>query len=146
MSLLRSTLPATSFLRFASSTSSRQARRHASSVVLIEHKGGKMNEGVLNAVTAAKGLGGDVSSWQWISRGSLLSHRFLAEQLAGRIQTFRDPRYAIFKLTYKYKYKRAIFDPITGLSSHLIYLFRGRPDPPSSQEDSRVKESLRRKG
>lgn len=36
-------------------------RRLASTLVFLEQKGGKLNDGSLSAVTAAKSIGGDVS-------------------------------------------------------------------------------------
>ena len=55
-------LPLRSTLRFASSSSRlfSLSRRNASSLVLLEHKAGKLNDSSLSAVTAAKKLDGDV--------------------------------------------------------------------------------------
>jgi electron transfer flavoprotein alpha subunit len=43
------------------STSSAAQRRLASSLVFLEHKNGKLNDGSLSAVTAAKKLDGDAA-------------------------------------------------------------------------------------
>ncbi|KAK1926375.1 hypothetical protein DB88DRAFT_481612 [Papiliotrema laurentii] len=56
-------LPLRSTLRFASSSSRlfSLSRRNASSLVLLEHKAGKLNDSSLSAVTAAKKLDGDAA-------------------------------------------------------------------------------------
>ncbi|WWD22049.1 hypothetical protein CI109_106537 [Kwoniella shandongensis] len=47
--------------RLSAPLSSLAQRRLASSLVYLEHKGGKLNDSSLNAVTAAKTLGGDLA-------------------------------------------------------------------------------------
>lgn len=58
--MLRSTIRVSRSLHLSSSSSSVQSRL-ASSLVFLEHKGGKLNDSSLNAVTAAKSLDGEVS-------------------------------------------------------------------------------------
>lgn len=45
----------------AAKLSSVASNRFASSLVFLEQKGGKLNDGALSAVTAAQKVGGDVS-------------------------------------------------------------------------------------
>jgi electron transfer flavoprotein alpha subunit len=60
--LVKSSIRASSStLRSAASLRARSIR-NASSLVYIEHKDGKMNDSTLHAVTAAKGVKGDVNA------------------------------------------------------------------------------------
>lgn len=49
-------------VRAARTLSTAAQRRLASTLVFLEQKGGKLDDGSLAAVTAAKSIGGDVSS------------------------------------------------------------------------------------
>lgn len=55
----------------SSSLSTLSQRRLASSLVFLEQKGGKLNDGSLTAVTAAQQVGGDVSGLGYPSLQSM---------------------------------------------------------------------------
>jgi electron transfer flavoprotein alpha subunit len=55
----------------SSSLSTLSQRRLASSLVFLEQKGGKLNDGSLTAVTAAQQVGGDVSGLGYPSLQSI---------------------------------------------------------------------------
>ena len=61
-------------------------RRLASSLVFLEHKGGKLNDSSLTAVTAAKKLGDDVSLlWSHVATNEMLLSSCESEEMRGRL-------------------------------------------------------------